>query len=57
MMAKGWVNMVYFKVRFAISFFKRERTELAFPIVQFSKQNPNPGGYSLVGTDRARRYS
>jgi len=55
-MADVWVKMMYFKVSFAVPFFESEGTKLALPIVQFSEQNPNSGGYTLVVFGCTRRY-
>ena len=51
-MADLWVNMVYFKVGFAVPFFESERTKLTFPIMQFSKQNANSRRHTFPALDR-----
>ena len=55
-MANVWVEMVYFKVRFAVPFFECERTKLTLPMVHFSKQDANCRGYTLVALGRTRKY-
>ena len=54
-MADFWIEMVYLKVWFAISFFERERAELTLTIVHFSKQNADTGGYTLVALGRTQK--
>ena len=56
-MADLWVKMMYFKVRFAVSFFESEGTNLTPPIMQFSEQNTKSRGYTLVALGRTRKYS
>ncbi len=51
-----WVKMVYFKVRFAVPFFESEQTKLTLPLIQFSRQNADSRGYTLVALGRTRRY-
>jgi hypothetical protein len=49
------VKMVDLKVRLAVTLFESERTKLAFPIMQFPKQDANSGGYTLVALGRTRK--
>jgi len=51
-----WIKMMYFKVRFTVAFIECERTYLTLSVMDFSKQNPNPGGDPLVALGRTRRY-
>ena len=51
-----WVKMVYFKVQFAVPFFKSERAKLTLPLMQFSKQNANSRGYTLMAPGRTRKH-
>jgi hypothetical protein len=51
-----WVKMMYFKVRFTVPFLESERTKLTLPIMQFSKQNANCRGYTLVALGYTRKY-
>jgi hypothetical protein len=55
-MADFRVEMMYFKVRFAASFFEGERAKLALSIVQFSEENANSGWHALMSLCRNRGY-
>jgi hypothetical protein len=50
------VEMMYFEIRFAVPFFKSERTDLTFPVVQFSEQNANSRGCTLVALGRTWKH-
>jgi hypothetical protein len=56
-MAHGWVQMVYLKIWFAVSFFKGEGTELTLAIMQFAKQNTDCRGRALMALGQAGKYS
>ena len=51
-----WVEMMYLEIRFAVPFYKSERTELTFPVVQFSEQDANSRGYTLVALGRTWKH-
>jgi hypothetical protein len=55
-MAHFGVEMMYFKVRFAASFFEGERAKLALSIVQFTEENTNSGWHALMSLRRNRGY-
>jgi hypothetical protein len=55
-MADFRVEMMYFKVRFAASFFEGERAKLALSFVQFSEENANSGWHALMSLCRNWRY-
>src|SRR5208282_434837 len=52
-----WVEVMYFEIRLAVPFFKSERTELTSPFVQFSEQNANCRGYTLVALGRTWKHA
>jgi hypothetical protein len=50
------VEVMYFKVPFAVPFFESERTKLTLSIVQFTEENTNSGRHALVSLCRTWRY-
>src|SRR5207245_8327301 len=46
------VQMMYFKIRFAVPFFESEKTKLTLPIMQFSQKNADCRGCALVALGR-----
>jgi hypothetical protein len=56
-MADPWIEMVYLKVWFAVSFFESEGANLTPAIMQLSKQDADARGYALVALGSIEKYA